>query len=494
MLSKVIEIIDPEVCEIFILPDILALTQGDGNSKVLAIEIIPALAKCLKSNNSAEKLIDSFIAMCSDPSFEIRLMCVVKFEKFLACEDSLQIQKLQPCFKEMLKDKNDKVRHKASLQLGPLISNTIAPFPHPLLDMYLKLPRNTSNDKELQIHCAYYFPAILEKMGKESWDILNESYFYMAFSGDLACKKSIAASLHHIARMLEEKATTELFPILISYLNDKALKTSAMKNIPEILKYFEIDSRVLIMNAVKNISKDKNFRLRMELASKLGGIGVLLKSQVCFKDLWPICKILCLDSIGSVRSLAFDGIGLSAVHIMTNAPEYSNDLIKDLRKFSNSANSLHRLVFASACQYLIELVEFEVAFGDDFKKLVFDKVAAVRIVCARVAKKARQTSSRLFWIEIYDKLRIDEDRDVRMQINENEDKDLHFIEAGQSSSIIWPSIVRNTQKEQVYADFWEFDSNDKEFYFLDTKIRPSFLGFVEDAHYKELISISSDHS
>lgn len=73
---------------------------------------------------------------------------------------------------------------------------------------------------------------------------------------------------------------------------------------------------------------------------------------------------------------------------MLNAPEYSNEMIKDLKKYVNSPNSLHRLVFTSACEKLVDLVEFEIAFGDNFKKLTQDKVPAIRIICAKVAKKA----------------------------------------------------------------------------------------------------------
>lgn len=489
MLNNIIDLIDTEVCEVFILPEVLAMSQGDNTSKFLAIEIIPLLTKSLKSADSINKLVESFILLCSDANFEVRLACVMAFKRFTDCEDFIQIEKLQPLYKEMLRDKNKKVRHKACLQLGPLIHSTNAPFPHSLVDMYLKLAKNASNDKDLQLHCAFYFPAVLEKMGKNSWDVLSETYIFLAFSNDFPCKKSIAASLHQVAKILDEKATTEIFPILISYINNKSLRETVMKNLDQTLACFEFDSRVLILDAVKGLSKDKNFRVRAELAEKVGKISVLLKAPACFKDFWPICKSLCLDSIGHVRTKAITGIGACAVHIMENAPEYSNELIKDLKKFSNSATGLHRIVFAAACENLVDLVEFEVAFGDDFKKIVVDKVPAVRIFCAKVAKKAKKVvaiSNRAFWVEAYEKLKIDEDRDVRVEINDQEFVN-GVIKAGESTQKLLIPMVRSSQTEAVFAEVWESDSTDLGFFYLESELRPSHTGYVENLSFTVLV-------
>lgn len=167
MISSIIETLETEVCQIFILPDILALSQSESYKMIVA-EVIPTLAKCLKSLESLDLMINVFLSLCNDPNSEIREVCASNFHKFSFCPDSTQIQVLQPCFKEMLKDKSDKVRYKALLQLGPLISYSGVPFPHQLLDNYLKLAKNAANDKELQMHCAFYFPGVFERMGKES--------------------------------------------------------------------------------------------------------------------------------------------------------------------------------------------------------------------------------------------------------------------------------------------------------------------------------------
>jgi hypothetical protein len=485
MLREIIELVDLEVCERFIMPDILAMIQSTEQNKLIALEIIPLFSKCLKSTEAINMIIDTFINLCNEPNLEIRKACVSCFKLFSSCEDPLQVQKLQPCFKEILKDKNEKLRHSALLQLGPIISSTNSPFPHPLLDMYLKLAKNASNDKELQANCAFYFPAVLEKMGKESWEVLSDSYVHLAIDGDFSSRKSIAASFHHISRILQEQATTEVYPLVLNYLENKQFRVIVMKNIPETLKNFEIESRVLVLKYLKNFTRDKNFRIRLMVAEKLGALSSLFKLDICFVEFWPICKTLCLDSIGVVRNSAMKGIGVCAYHIFMNAPEYSNELIKDLKKYASSSNSLHRIVFIAACEYLFELVEFEIAFGYDFKKMVYDNVAAVRILCARVARKAIGIYHNSYWKQIYDYLKIDSDSDVRAEIQGGENRDIEFIKADQSHKIIFPAVVRNKEKQTEFTEIWEVQSYGTEFMFLDKKVRPSYFGFVQNIFFDE---------
>ena len=225
----------------------------------------------------------------------------------------------------------------------------------------------------------------------------------------------------------------------------------------------------------------------MQAAKQLGPIAVLLKAQVCFKEFWPLCKNLCLEGIGCVRNTALGGIGPCAAHIMNNAPEFSNELIRDLRKFTNSANALHRVVFAAACESLVELVEFEAAFGEDFLRLVADRVAAVRILCARVARKAVKTSARVYWAQIYEMLKHDEDRDVRMQINESEGIG-GGIRAGESSHVVLPPLVRIKQREIDFYEAWETNSSGKDFHYLSAEFRPSHLGWVLSPSFTEINS------
>lgn len=477
MLNQVIEMFNEEVCTSFIIPEIMVLLTNDEIGKLMALELISPVAKVVKSPENLDKLIRIFMELCEDSSASVKIKAVGKFPDFSFCEDSIQIQKIQPCFKELLKDKSEKVKKKALLQLGPLITSTKAPFPHPLLDMYLKLAKNASNDRDLQYHFAYYFPGVLEIMGKESWNTLQDSYMHLAINGDQMTKRSIAASLHHIANLLQEKATEEIFPIFLNYIADKSLRSHVMKDCDVLLKSFDADSRYLILDHLKSISKDKNFRTRLILAENIGKLGVLFKPNVCFDSFWPICKTLCLDSIGVVRNTAINNIGQCAVHIMIEGPEYSNELLKDLKKFVNSANSQHRIVFAAACLHLITLHEFEVAFGDDFVKLTNDKVPAVRILCSKVVKKAIGMSSRKFWTDLTMKMKTDDDFDVRNEVIE-EFIDVGYVKAGESTETIKPPAVRNKLREKEFDNGWEILGNEFSFAYLEKVIRPCYEGYA----------------
>jgi hypothetical protein len=112
---------------------------------------------------------------------------------------------------------------------------------------------------------------------------LSDSYVHLALNGDGNCKKSIAASLHCISSILQEKAT-ELLPILLNYLNSKQLRGTIMSHIAETLQTMDSDSIIQILDPLKSLAKDKNFRTRMMLATKLGELSVLFKPHYCFKE------------------------------------------------------------------------------------------------------------------------------------------------------------------------------------------------------------------
>lgn len=475
LLSLTIPSLPSEVCQNFLFPEIQSMSQGELKFRLFTLELLPNLLEKIEDNESQTKLVDLFIEFCQNPDPQIKLICLKKFEKMFAiCEDSVSIQKLQPTFKEFLKDKNDKVRHKAHLQLGPLLYASKAPIPHSLLELYLKLAKTIPSDKELQAHCAYYFPAVVEKMGKDSWEVLGDTFLYLARSGEPSTKKSCASSLHHIINIIGP-SSEELIKLFLEFLSDKQFRYTIMGNIHEILKNVPIDSRALVIEPLKIMTKDKNFRVRALVATKIALIGNLFTPLECFAHIWPICKTLCLDPIGLIRTSAMQGIGISAVYIATEIPNYSNEIIKDLKKFGRSAKSIHRLVFASACFQLVDLVEFEAAFGDDFLVLCKDKVPAVRICCAKAVKKVK--SLRKYWVELKELLKTDEDFDVRREIN-GDCFYGHMVLAGESQAIIKAPAVRNCVKVDDFEDIWEIHSNESQFSFMVNDFRPSQEGWV----------------
>ena len=478
MLSKTVNYLTGEICESFILPEILSMSVGSSQEKCLSLELLAPLYSKLVSIDAKEKLIDRFISLCNDSDITVKLASLPIFPKlFEICEDSAVIQTLQPCFREFFKDQNEKIRHLAHLQLGPSIHISKAPFPHSLLELYLKLAKSVPPNKELQSHCAYYFPAVLEKIGKESWNLVGETFIHLCRNAESNSKKSCAASLHHIFRLVDTDRD-DLFRVLMDFLQDKNLRLSVLKNLPETLKYLNPKERLESLEPVKSMAKEKNFRIRGFVAEILSGLTQHIGPYDSFIHIWPLCKALCLDPIGHVRSLSMPGIGSVAAFIMSEIPDFSNEIIKDLKKFGRSAKSMHRLVFASACDQLVELVEFEAAFGDDFALLCKDPVPAVRILCAKAVKKVK--SVRVYWVLIRENLKTDADADVRREICADLNRCSEIPSAEQSHVVIKAPAVRNNVVDDLFEENWEFNSNERQFEFLVYDFRPSHDGWVKD--------------
>jgi serine/threonine-protein phosphatase 4 regulatory subunit 1 len=475
MLGKTVFFLSSEICESFLLPEFFSMILGSSLEKCLSLELLPELYMKILTVENKEKMISSFLELCKDQDNEVKLASLQMFSRlFEICEDSLVIQKLQPCFRDFFKDPNEKVRNFACLQLGPLIHASKAPFPHFLLELFLKLAKTVPVNKELSYHCAFYFPAVLEKVGKESWNLLGETFLSLARGSDAASKKSCASSIHHIFSIVQE--SPDLFLVLKDFLTEKTFRLSVLPNLPKIFKTLTKFQKLEIIDSLKILSKDKTFRIRVQVASIHSNLSSDLGPYESYIHLWPLSKALCLDPVGQVRIEAMSGIGFISALIMSEIPDFSNEIIKDLKKFGRSAKSMHRLVFASACFQLVDLVEFEAAFGDDFIALAKDPVANVRILCAKALSKVK--SLRRFWVELREALKTDDDLDVRREINGSAFGCCERVSAFDSQMVVKAPAVRNKALDVGVEEIWEFSAMENCFEYLCLDFRPLHDGSV----------------
>lgn len=71
--------------------------------------------------------------------------------------------------------------------------------------------------------CAYNFPAVLDAVGIVKWDYLFTSYQKLLKIQDKKIKKTLASSLHEIAKIIGQKNTKQqLFNVLDSFLKDNS--------------------------------------------------------------------------------------------------------------------------------------------------------------------------------------------------------------------------------------------------------------------------------
>ena len=113
----------------------------------------------------------------------------------------------------LLKDSNKWVRVSAYKNLGRFIYTLKGQKINEKLVMeFCKMADNEINsigkDNEIIYSCAYNFPAVLNALGKEKWEIpLWKVYEKLLKANDKKIKKTLSESIHEIAKLIGEELT-----------------------------------------------------------------------------------------------------------------------------------------------------------------------------------------------------------------------------------------------------------------------------------------------
>lgn len=145
-----------------------------------------------------------------------------KFQKFQASDQSASGQdSLKNCTYNFCKIKANKVKINSFKHLGKFLETLKdLEINHDFIELYTEIGLKTKN-KDILYHCAYNIPGILFILKTECWPTLEELYIKLSKSSDPRIKKTLAYSIHEIAKLIGQQQTEEmLIKILHQYLKD----------------------------------------------------------------------------------------------------------------------------------------------------------------------------------------------------------------------------------------------------------------------------------
>lgn len=242
ILNKVAGKLDVELWEKFIVKEI----------KSLAIDPFPLVRKNVASNlNNVWKSItrDWFLQeifpllqhLGEDKEDEVRNSWVEQVSRISSvCPPTIRTGQLEQLYITFMQDKSKKVKMNSFKYLGKFLETLKdLEITNDFLELYTETGLQTKN-KDILFHCAYNIPGILYILKSDSWEALEELYFKMTKSPDPRIKKTLAHSLHEIAKIIGREKTEELLiDILHQYLRD-GLKEVRAGIISVSLSSFEI--------------------------------------------------------------------------------------------------------------------------------------------------------------------------------------------------------------------------------------------------------------
>lgn len=122
-----------------------------------------------------------------------------------------------------MKDPTSKiVRGTAFQNIGPFIAalKDLKEIDKRIIEFYLTTTDNSSN-KDVCYYSSFNFPAFIYTLGKDQWEDFRRIYVKLTKFNDGRIKKTLAHSIHELARILGPEITeADLVPVIERFLKD----------------------------------------------------------------------------------------------------------------------------------------------------------------------------------------------------------------------------------------------------------------------------------
>jgi len=213
------------LCELFIVPEIRSL--GKDESALVRATVaskLPAIAKIVSSGYFSANVFPLYEELTSDKEEKVRKTCADVVGKVAEISPVSQVGKpLEGIFYRFLKDPTSKlVRGTAFQHIGPFIAavKEVISIDGDICHFYISTTEATSN-KDVLYYAAYNFPAFVDTFRETHWDSFRGVYLKFVKTGDPKIKRTLACSIHELARILGAEITEkDLMPIIEKFLKD----------------------------------------------------------------------------------------------------------------------------------------------------------------------------------------------------------------------------------------------------------------------------------
>lgn len=479
----------PDVCECFIVKEAMILSsESIVKVRKSVAECIPKLCKTVSSPECIEKLMIVFNSLCNDNMWGVRKACVENISEMFEGFDSLLQEKYAiPYYEILLNDKSNSVRLSANMQIGPCIYHCKVQVPEHWIASFVEMSKNSSNKGEFQSHVAYYFPAVLLKLGKSSWNFLSQAYANILNESDLKTKKCLISSVHEVGKILEMDLATEAIGGIYERMLSENVQSKilVLPFLSKILGVINQEARENFIKYIKSLHKiTVNWRIRLMVAEQLEDFIDLYDKKTVLKDLFSVASTLVEDRIAKIRSVS--SIALGKIVSLALSSSDSPNIIQHFHILSSKTGpQSKKQVFALACQPLISNILFLSVFGNDFQALCEEKSPNLRICCAKSIKKGHEIyQNDAFWTTLYNKFSLDYDADVRYEITGKYDTKRGIVKLRPNSDKpieLSQPIIRGVFPDNDLQEIITFSStNHFMFEMLKTSIIPSMNGLVNE--------------
>ncbi|KAG0223007.1 hypothetical protein BGX31_008754 [Mortierella sp. GBA43] len=313
ILTALAPLLGPERCTQIIVP---RLEQFTHNSQFyVRKEIVMALgslSKIVEQDVVVSRLLPLYDTFVQDDTWHIRRACCTILASLIASLPvDMKATKAEEIYNIFSTDASRSVRNSIMEVLGEVIvvferENV----PESLLNYFLEMGQQPMNEQERAVMCAFSFPAVILTAGRSKWEVMKPVYMRLAGTFRSPIRRSLACSLHEIARILgPELADRDLALAFADCLvAEDEVKEGVLEHAADFIACLSPKCR---SDAIQDLyrawiilERSSNWRLRHQLVGQLPGLCEFAEGSDLLQVLMPLCIKACADSVSAVREYA----------------------------------------------------------------------------------------------------------------------------------------------------------------------------------------------
>lgn len=251
------------ICESYIVPEIKSLAIDEQSIvRVTVARNLLNVSKNVSLDYFSQQIFPLYKMLTKDDEERVRKTCAdVVADIANVSPLDRNAQELQDVYFNFLKDPKSRiVRGTAFQNVGPFIAafKDVCAIDQRITDFYLTTTEATNN-KDVCYYASFNFPAFIYVHGRDHWDTYKKVYFKLAKVNDLQTKRTLACSIHELARILGPDITErDLLPIFEKFLegNLNEIRVGALKNMHVFLAEVNPEKRAKFINAILKTYND----------------------------------------------------------------------------------------------------------------------------------------------------------------------------------------------------------------------------------------------
>ncbi|KAF8212351.1 armadillo-type protein [Mycena galopus ATCC 62051] len=278
--------------------------------------------------------------------------------------------------------------------------------------------------------CAFNYPAVALTLGRARWGELRETYLEIADNREVAIRRTLAASLGELAKIVgEENAERDLMNVWRDAVRseEEEVRDKALECVEVFVAALKQKPRIEVVSELLTIWQEgvfRGWRERKGIASSLTGLTGLVGHDIPAVLRGLLRKAL-EDGVAAVREAAISALP-RLWSMFAGQPAELAALRENIQSLSQSELYRQRMTFVACLQALVvgapnsqPFITSEDALWSAVSHLADDTVVGVRIGIARLARVASeryQSGRQQSLLNLIRHLSLDSSHDVRSYV------------------------------------------------------------------------------